>query len=347
MNPNQQQPQPQNTPAPLPEVPQVYPVPPAPVAESPFVEQPAVATPQAPEAVVENQPVAEPVEATTEAPVAPETVSEPVLETVVAQPVETPIQPASVVNEPVPVPVENQPLANSTFPVTPPTSPLDQFNLSETPVAAVLPIPQKKKPWLLIGLIAGGVVLLAALAVVLYVFVFNAGKISESDLVSSTTSGTSYLHPKQWQIVSVNSVDGYGDKKGKDGTSTAAIFVKKTSYVSPDVKKVSATELDKFRTAVLDSMTIASGGQVAKDAGSCTSVEDVTVMKSAVTTTNMVGVLRINATCTRDDGTFKVALYSTLGNDGYLRTIMLMSTESLWKQNEAIFNKMLDSADQS
>jgi len=347
MNPNQQQPQ--HTPEPLPEVPKIYTAPPAPIVEAPVVEPAAVSSLQAPEAAVEIQTVTEPVETTAVAPVAPETVVEPVA----TAPVEAPAQPAPIENVPELAPVENQPQQSSTFPIqSDPTLPLEQINLSETPApilsaAPVLPTAPKKKHGLLIGLIAGGVVLLTGIAVVLYIFVFNAGKISESDLVSSTTDSTSYLRPKQWESISVTSIDGYGDKKGKNNTSSAAIFVQKKNYVSSGVKGASTTELEKFRNSILDTMTIASGGEAAKQSGSCTSVEDVTVMKSTVTTTNMVGVLRIDATCKRDDGTFKVAIYLTLGDDGYLRSVILMSTESLWKKNEAIFNKMLDSADQS
>lgn len=241
---------------------------------------------------------------------------------------------------PQPAPAPSQFAQSTTFPAQAPVPP------QTIPSATPQPAP-KKKLGLLIGVIAGGLVVVGALVAVLLIFVLPSGKINESDLVSATTDSTTYLRPKQWQSITVSSISGYGDKKGKDGTSTALIAVQKKNYVQSGVTSASASQLDTFRETVKTSMTSGDAEDAIKETGSsCTSTEDVTVTKSSVSTTNMVGVLRVDGICVRSDGRFKIVLYITLGEDGYLRSIALMSTESQWKLNEAVFNKMLESADQ-
>jgi hypothetical protein len=204
----------------------------------------------------------------------------------------------------------------------------------------------KKKVGLLVGLIVGGLVVLGGLVTALLIFVFPSGKVAESDLVSTTTDSTSYLRPKQWESVTVNSVSGYGDKKGKDGKSTAAIFVKEGTYVKSGVKDATSEQLETFRSTVVSGISSTDAEDMAKEAGECDSTKNVTTKQSSVSTSDMIGILRIDATCVRSDATYKLSLYLTLGNDGYLRSVFVMATEALWKQNETVYNKMLDSVAQ-
>lgn len=204
----------------------------------------------------------------------------------------------------------------------------------------------KKKLGLLIGSIAGGLVVIGALITILLLFVFPSGKIAESDLVSATTDGTTYLRPKQWQSVTVDSTSGYGDKKGKDGKSNAAIFVKKLSYIYSDVTSLSSDQLSTVRSTITDSISTTKAEDDLKDEGGCTSVKDVKVTESSISNSSMIVVFRIDGTCVQDDVSGKIVYLGTIGDDGYGRAIVLLATDNVWKQNETVFDKMLGSVDQ-
>lgn len=320
MNPNQQ---PQNSTDPLPEAPPV---------ETP-VTQPEESIMQ-PAEPASTAPISEPV------PPMPVSTPEP---TPAPEPLLTaPIQPTAPVP---PAPAAQFPQQPTTaFPQNTFTQPGPQVGVPMAPMPGAMP--KKKNLGLLIGLISGGVIILGGLIAVLLIFVLPSGKISESDLVSETIEETTILRPKQWESVTVNNVSGFGDRKGKDDTSTAAIFVKKQDYVQSGIKDATSDQVETFRDTVISGMSSDDAASVAKEAGECTSTENVTITKSSVEKNNSIGILRVDATCVRDDGTFTLALYLALGDDGYLRSVFLMSTENLWKQNSAVFDTMLESADQ-
>lgn len=344
---------PGSAPTPEPVVPPAAPeIPVAPIVETLPVEQPLT-----------EQPVVEQVPAEASTPVESAAISEPTtsFEPAAFSPETTPAAPET---SPAPeVPIET-PIAPEPTTQPEPTASLPQFpqSLDETaPVAiqqppAPQPVPPatplivpapKKKTGLIIGIVAGGIILIAAVAVTLLLLAANAGKITEADLVTAKDDDTVYLRPKQWQAITVNTIAGYGDKKGKNDTSTALMAVQKKNYVKSGINSATDSELATFRDTVTSSMTSSNAEEAVKETGSsCTSTEDVTVTKSSVKTTNMVGLLRIDGTCVRDDGKFHVVIYVTLGDDGYLRSVVLMSTESLWKLNETVFNKMLESTNQ-
>lgn len=268
-----------------------------------------------------------------------------------------PEQPQPQDTAPTPMPetpnvnVESTPQAPAQMPTSAPdpiATPVQNPAFMTAPQAPVQPAPKKKRLGLIIGLIVGGVVLLGTTIALLLFFLLPNGLVSESDLVSATTDDTTYLRPKQWESTNVNSISGYGNKRGNDDTSTALIAVQKKNYVQSGVKSASDSSVRSFREALMETMTSDAAEAAIKKTGvSCTSTENVTVKKSSVSTTNMIGVLKIDGICVRDDGRFKTIVYVTLGEDGYLRSIVMMATEAQWTQNEAVFTKMLESADQA
>lgn len=272
------------------------------------------------------------------------------------QPAVIPVAPPAPQPQPVAVPAPVTPVANP-FGSPAPTSNATQFqqapfpgatSVASQPGGAPLTMPQpKKKLGLLIGLIAGGVVVLGGLAAVLLIFLAPSGKIAESDLVSASLEDTSFMRPKQWESVTIDSNSGYGDKKGKDGESNAYIVAKKGTYVQSGIKDATDSQLETFRSSIVDQMSTSDATESMKKSDECTEVKDVKVEQSSIETTNLVGIMRISATCVRDDGSATAIMYIGLGDDGYLRSVMVVASESLWKQNEAVFNKMLDSVDQS
>lgn len=275
-------------------------------------------------------------------------------ETIVTEPAiaPQPVAPPTPATTEQPI-VFGAPLSQTTEPVTSFPSQFSQqpafpaaAPAAEVPPMTPQPVAHKKKLGLFIGAIVGGVILVGGLAAVLFFVVLPSGKIAESDLVSATSDNTAYLHPKQWEAITLNSISGYGDKKAQDSKSTAAIFLKKGTYVKSGLIDASDSDIDSFRSTVLSAMSTSDAEDTLKESGECESVNNVSASKSSVKTMNMIGIMRLDGICVRDTTNYRLSLYIALGNDGYLRSIIIMATESLWKQNEAVFNKMLESADQ-
>lgn len=208
--------------------------------------------------------------------------------------------------------------------------------------------PPKKKVSVgaIIGIIGGIVVLIGSiLAVVL--LVLPGGKISESDLVSENIDNTTILRPKQWESISVGDISGFGDKKAKDGKSTAVVLVGKDNYIQSGIKEATETQRNGFVDAVVKNTSKSSAEEYLKKTGECTSISDVKIEKANTNPANAVGVLTIKGTCKRDNVDFRILYYGLLGNDGYARSYAIIATADLWEKNEAVFQKMLEGVDQS
>ena len=312
----------------LPEVPSILPPTPTPIIEpgATETESPALA--------------AEPVPAT-----APETI------TTVPSPAQPPVRPAAVINTPF-VPLAGivsdirpaRPLVSSSpSPVQETVSPFSAA--PQTQPASDAP-KKRSKGLLVVGLVVGGFALISGVAAVLLLFVFGAnGKVAESDLVSTTADGTTYLRPKQWQPVTVGTTAGYGDKLAKDGKSSAMVLVSKGSYTqgfeSPTDEIIAA-----LRKNVSGALTPTTAAPKMKSDGDCSEVKDVTIAESTVKNDKSFGIVDISGTCLKDGITYKMVYYLLIGNDGYVRTTILVATEANWNKNEAVFNKMIDSANQ-
>lgn len=273
----------------------------------------------------------------------------------------TPIQPQMYPNQSIPAPAPSPTPAPSPFQPAPISEPMP-FQAPPTPVMQTGPAPapvQQMQPQLqpakkgmgagaIIGIVIGGFALIGGiLGAVFILLTMNYGKVSENDLVTSTTEDTSYLRPKQWSELTSSGVNGYGNKLASDDTSSAIIFVSKGSYLSKTVTTSSSeSSISTFRDYVVNAEKDYAESDV-KKSGGCSSVSDVHVQTSSVQNQNSVGVFKITATCVKSGDDYHVVYYGLVGNDGYTRTVVLIASTSDWEKNEAIFNKMVDSADQS
>ena len=209
--------------------------------------------------------------------------------------------------------------------------------------------PPKKKVSVgaIAGIIGGIVVLIGSILAVVLLVLPNSGKISESDLVSETIDDTTLLRPKQWESITVGDTSGFGDKKAKDGKSTAVVVVEKNNYLQSGIKDATDSQRNGFIDAIVKNTSESNAENYLKKTGECNSVDDIKIEKATTSPSNAVGVFTINGTCKRDDGDFHILYYGLLGNDGYARTYAIIATVALWEKNEAVFQKMLESVDQS
>lgn len=220
--------------------------------------------------------------------------------------------------------------------------PLVQPRASSVAIGATAP---KKRSWykLLMVLI---VVLVAA---GYYGFnYFFADRVTIGNLVEERVNSTSYLRPQQWKKIDA-STSAYGNMHGENDKSSAlvAINVGNSSSLS------GATPTDGFydmvRTATLDELTPEwLKGTMNKNAElPCQNVTSFEKKADTSKTATSIGMFRVSASCQRSDGRFEIHLRGIIGNDGKIRVIMLVATESIWNKDQAAFNKMLDSITQS
>ncbi len=237
-----------------------------------------------------------------------------------------------------------QPVAQSQPAPQAPSSPFS----AAPQTAPSLAVPKKKsKLLLIIGLVVGGLALMGGIAAVLLLFVFGAnGKVADSDLVSATTDGTTYLRPKQWQPITTGDVSGYGNLLGKNNKSTGLIAAMKGAYVGV-LDNPTDAQLSEVRDAAVKVITPSYLETLNKNDGGCNSASNLKTAASTVKNARSYGIIKITANCVQDDGSNSIVIdYMLLGNDGYARMITLRAAEANWKQNEAVYNKMIDSADQ-
>lgn len=270
----------------------------------------------------------------------------------------SPVIPGAQPTAPAPTPAPTMSPVMSPAPVAPPVAGFGQATPTPSSFAQNPSVigsgtgapftPPKKKVSVgaIIGIIGGIVVLIGSiLAVVL--LVLPGGKISESDLVSENIDNTTILRPKQWESISVGDISGFGDKKAKDGKSTAVVLVGKDNYIQSGIKEATETQRNGFVDAVVKNTSKSSAEEYLKKTGECTSISDVKIEKANTNPANAVGVLTIKGTCKRDNVDFRILYYGLLGNDGYARSYAIIATADLWEKNEAVFQKMLEGVDQS
>lgn len=242
---------------------------------------------------------------------------------------------------------QNPATTPGTAPSSNPPSPTEApIPIQSAPIANPV-VKKPRKTAVLIGVIASVVVLTGFTAVVFLLILPSLGKISSSDLVSATSASTSYLYPKQWKEATVDSASGYGEKTSESGDYSALIVSEKLSYLQSGVNKSSDKQVAGIRQLLVELNSARAAEATIMKAGSCDSVKDVRVTESTVKNTNSIGIFKITGICSKEKVRYKVAYYTLLGNDGYARAITLVATESSWKQNEDVFNKMLDSAEQA
>lgn len=358
MSPNDYQPQNE---VPLPEVPQI-----APSDTTPAESQSAENTPteETPVTVIQSSiSVQTPTQPSVEAQAAPAVTVAPTYAPAATFSDIRPAQPTPTRSMSTPSPLpdavftdikpaqaapHHKPLAASQ-----PTPVSNQPSSAQTPVAtssAPTAFPDIKNPHktaVLIGVV-GSIIALVGVAAVIFLLVLpSIGKIASSDLVSTTSADTNYLHPKQWKEATVGSTGGYGEKASGSNDYSAVIVSEKLSYLQSGVTKSNDKQISVFRQLMVKLNSASTAEATMKRTGGCDSVKDVNATESTIKNANSIGIFKITGICTKGKTLYKIAYYALLGNDGYARAITLVATEKSWKQNEAVFNKMLDSAEQA
>lgn len=202
----------------------------------------------------------------------------------------------------------------------------------------------KKSRGTLFGVI--GFILLLVVAGAAWFFFFS-GRISASDLVEASVQNTTYLRPKQWSQVPSNATSSFGDMKGGDGKSTALVSLNVSPQQFSGVVD-SASNLESVRSQILTTVTEETVAP-AFQAGGAACQSAIKLQKEADTssTETNAGLYKLTASCDRNDGTSILKMRGVIGRDGYVRVIAVFAGQASWNMNEAAYQKILDSVDQS
>lgn len=173
-----------------------------------------------------------------------------------------------------------------------------------------------------------------------YVINVASFTVSEGDLVEQKADFTTYSRPKQW----VQLDRGFGDGRSDDGKSSSLVSVT-VSPVEPALINPSDRMLKELRELVKNTVTEQRFVEtMQKSDKPCTAPPKVQIDASLASVGSLEGLSQFNVSCERQDGKFTLKMRLYLGTtDGRVRTIVVGSTDSLWKQNGAVYEKILDS----
>lgn len=273
-------------------------------------------------------------------PVSPPASPQPMPETL---PLASPEQ-AAVPQPPfqTPAPPQPAPITPQAPPQTPPvftqpTPPVQPFG--QPPVA------KSKKPLAIGGIIGAVIAVLLGGGSLFYTYVYvpQLTKVSMSDLTSTTTDSIAFRYPKQWKKIDSST---YGDKLGKNDTNSALVSVKKQTYIKSGVLAASDSEVQQIRDTILSGASDSELKSSLVDPSTCSDLGNFTKSSYTHKSDHAVGLVKITAECTKSDTKFKLAFVIILGEDGYLREGFVGASLDNWKQNQPVYDAMLDSVDQ-
>jgi len=226
----------------------------------------------------------------------------------------------------------------------PTTSPVSSHALSTPPPVAATPLPKKRR-------LSRGVRVFTSLVVVAFGVAYGvaplfAERVSEQDLVSSSTSASSFLRPEQWKEVERKSDTHiiYGNKLASEGKSTALMVVIAQPTNSGTITNLSESELAQVRDGLLAELTEERIAElIGSNQNTCTDLSNVQRRADTRQTDSLVGLIHIEADCTRSDGLLHVALRMTAGNDGNFHAMIIASADRTWEHNKPAYTKIFDS----
>jgi hypothetical protein len=193
------------------------------------------------------------------------------------------------------------------------------------------------------------IILIALLAIGAggYYFFWSAGRVTTADLVKTEVSNTTYLRPKQWQKIDNGVSEGYGNKLSSNGKSSALMLVNRSSTQSVALANMPDSMLDMARQSALNALTDANlEAAFKKGDNGCNTVSNIHKEADTRSVGSTVGIYKLTADCSRDDGSFNINMKGMLGKDGYLRTVGIIAEKSNWERNKEAYQKMLDSVQQ-
>jgi hypothetical protein len=198
------------------------------------------------------------------------------------------------------------------------------------------------------GSVAGSIIALVIAAATLgynYLYIPSLSKVSMNDLTETTAEGTAFKYPKQWKQLDTKKT--YGDQLGKDATNSALVAVEKSTYINAGVSRQPESTVSKMRQQVTTGLTDTDIKENIAGYSDCKNVTNIEKSEYTNKSDKTVGIAKLSAECTKDSETFKLVMVLTLGDDGYLRSGLVAATTKNWRQNEAVYNAMLDSIKQS
>lgn len=186
-------------------------------------------------------------------------------------------------------------------------------------------------------LIVGGGILLHSIAL--------ASILKVSDLIPENEQNSTYLRPKQWVQRGTGSATTYTDDLGKGKASAVvglqlgpsplpASLLKNPSLMrSTALKLVTPTEVEHvFETATNQA---------------CNPGNTLVTRADTSTHGNTTGLYTLAAACTAIHNDNVLHLHSVVGQDGYVRTLILIAKQTAWNNNQNAFEAMLASIKQS
>lgn len=228
--------------------------------------------------------------------------------------------------------------------ITEPIIKPQQPQLYPRPVTPVPQEPRKKSHKLRNGILIALLVIGVSGGYYLYSLM---GFVTTADLVETEVDDTTYLRPKQWEKLDGSFGDGYGNKLGRDGKSSALIVVNRNSTQNTALASMPDNMLDMVRQSALNSLTDASLEVAFKGSQSgCNTVSNIQKEPDDRSVGSTIGIYKLTADCSRDDGTFNISMKGMIGKDGYFRTVGIVAEKSNWERNKEAYQKMLDSVQQ-
>ena len=180
-----------------------------------------------------------------------------------------------------------------------------------------------------------------------YYFFWSVGRVTTADLVKTEVSNTTYLRPKQWQKIDNGVSEGYGNKLSGNGKSSALMLVSRSSTQSVALANMPDSMLDMARQSALSALTDTNlEAAFKKGDNGCNTVSNIHKEADTRSVGSTIGIYKLTADCSRDDGSFSINMKGMIGKDGYLRTVGIVAEKSNWERNKEAYQKMLDSVQQ-
>ncbi len=215
--------------------------------------------------------------------------------------------------------------------------------------SAPQPVVTQKKPKKKRKVILSVLLLVIIVGVAGGAFLLGLGNVAVGDLVEEKVQNTTYLRPKQWQVLTL-STSSYGDKLGSGNKSSALVALNVSQTPNSTLATASGFTLELLRAEVLHKLsdeTIESAFQ--SGPGACASKIALQKETDTSSTSTSVGLYKLTATCDRNVNGDKyiMKMRGIAGHDGLLRTIALMAVQTSWDKNHEAYDKIIESLNQT
>lgn len=193
------------------------------------------------------------------------------------------------------------------------------------------------------------IIVLAAGGVSIYCLFFHTFPLKASDLISTTSSDTTFLRPKQWSVKQ-GEYPTYSDTRNGDIKTATGLVTIQTNQD----QRVPTTWLKNDSIIALlrrQGINSLSNTQVASafgtiGHGTCSS-PSITRSTDSLETSTTIGLYYLAAECKVESQTYHLNIHGVIGMDGIRRTLILITKQNSWSQNNQVFQEMIASIRQS